>query len=91
MRRVSHSCRVIYDPGQAADYCPVLGCSQISRSPYGRASRLTGTAVSCVHASTQLLFCFPLFSCQSATGNKSCLFLYCHLETDTEHQKPIPY
>jgi hypothetical protein len=89
--RVSHSCRVIYDPGQAADYCPVLGCSQISRSPCGRASRLTGTAVSCVHASTQLLFCFPLFSCQSATGNKSCLFLYCHLETDTEHQKPIPY
>jgi hypothetical protein len=55
------------DPGQAVKFA--LGCSQIhscSASVARGGTSLTGTAV-CACASTQLLFCFPLFNCQGTS------------------------
>jgi hypothetical protein len=51
------------------------------RSPAHKPLVLTGTVVDAC-ASLQLLFCFPLFNCQGATGSKSCSLLCRLLETD---------
>jgi len=88
------------DPGQAI--CLVaLGCSQIFRSPslplklHKRARAEKQSLIDrncCVRfdlAFTQLLFCFPLFNCQGATGSKSCLLLYRQLKTGTEARNHI--
>jgi hypothetical protein len=83
------------DPGQAVAVLVVpfaLGCSQIHACTLSRAqaSFLTGTVVDAC-ASLQLLFCFPLFNCQSTTGSKSCSLL-CHLlETDKRTQEQIHF
>ena len=69
------------DPGQAVIVCTWLFAESYSRSLQNESLLLTGTVV-CAFASTQLLFCFPLFNCQGATGNKSCLLLCRLLETD---------
>ena len=55
----------------------------------GRIS-LTGTAVF-VYASTQLLFCFPLFNCQGTTRSKSCLLLCRILKTDIQLQEHLHF
>src|SRR5215472_4832618 len=49
---------------------------------------LTGTGVHAC-ASLQLLFCFPLFSCQGTDRNKSCLLRCRYLETDKRTQEQI--
>jgi hypothetical protein len=41
----------------------------------------------CAFASTQLLFCFPLFNCQGTTRSKSCPLLRRFLKTDIERQE----
>jgi len=78
------------DPGQAVSFA--LGCSQILACTLSRAqaSFLTGTVVDAC-ASLQLLFCFPLFNCQSTTGSKSCSLLCRLLETDKRTQEHIHF
>jgi hypothetical protein len=69
-----------------------LGCSQIHACALSRAqtSFLTGTVVDAC-ASLQLLFCFPLFNCQSTTGSKSCSLLCRLLETEKRTQEQIHF
>jgi len=89
-RRWSYPRSLSRDPGQAVSFA--LGCSQIHACTLSRAqaSFLTGTVVDAC-ASLQLLFCFPLFSCQSTTGSKSCSLLRHFLETDKRTQEHIHF
>jgi hypothetical protein len=78
------------DPGQAVFVCTWLFADLRSPSGYRGGTSLTGTAV-CAFASTQLLFCFPLFNCQGTTRSKSCSLL-CHLlKTDIGPQEQLRF
>jgi hypothetical protein len=79
------------DPGQADMSRPhALGCSQLFAPPpnRGRASKLTGTAVSrkyTILTVTVLLSTLQLSRCHQ---KQVLLASYCLLETDTERQEP---
>jgi len=77
------------DPGQVLYFRTWLFAdSRLVFSQRPQASLLTGTVVDAC-ASLQLLFCFPLFNCQGATGSKSCSLLCRLLETDKRTQDQI--
>jgi hypothetical protein len=61
-----------------------------SPSGYRGGTSLTGTAVF-AFASTQLLFCFPLFNCQGTTRSKSCSLLCHFLKTDIGPQEQLRF
>ena len=77
------------DPGQVLyTRTWLFADSRLVFSQRAQASFLTGTVVDAC-ASLQLLFCFPLFNCQGATGSKSCSLLCRLLETDKRTQDQI--